>query len=335
MSRGQSDLTFMACVDGHGFMKQVSWSSGQHKFWRILKSYPLKNKNLILLVSGGEDSMVLLNLFCFFQKFIPFEIQVLHFHHGGDVPFRDSAKTLVEKFCYDRGLNFLYMKSQVLLKSEDEMRRFRRNGAEDLYKKTSTALLVTGHHGDDLMETRILRLLRGVGPQGIESIKIWNPPWLRPFLHFSKDEIRKLAQELKVSSIEDPSNKREDYLRNWVRESWLPALENRYPGSVKALNRSLSLLTKIKRRDVKIKWKKKNNELLLPEGLWLLFLEEEKQRHIASVFLYFRIFSYNLGQVREIILQLEKLPKSGEMVFSGIIWSRKKTWLCARKSDFG
>ena len=73
-------------------------------------------------------------------------------------------------------------------------------------------------------------------------MKFYQTPYLRPLLNFSREEIKKYAQTCKINFLEDPSNKDNFYLRNWIRNKWLKDLEKKRSGSVKSLSRSLELL---------------------------------------------------------------------------------------------
>ena len=75
-----------------------------------------------------------------------------------------------------------------------------------------------GHHRDDLLETRLLRLIRGTGGQGLVAMKDWNAPFFRPLLETSKKQLREYLAFRELEFIEDPTNQMTDPLRNWLRE---------------------------------------------------------------------------------------------------------------------
>jgi tRNA(Ile)-lysidine synthase len=101
---------------------------------------------------------------------------------------------------------------------------------------------VLAHHADDLFETRLIRLIRGTGAQGLASMQFCSPDILRPFLGESKNAILQYAQEAGLEWCEDPSNLDLGPLRNWLRYFWLKELEKKRSGGGGAFQRSLQLL---------------------------------------------------------------------------------------------
>ncbi len=99
--------------------------------------------------------------------------------------------------------------------------------------------LAFGHHADDLLETRLMRLIRGTGARGLSAMRESRPGVLRPLLSFSQKEIRNYLQVIGADWIEDPSNTDTRYFRNWMRHKWLPQLEAFRPAAGLKLAKSL------------------------------------------------------------------------------------------------
>lgn len=106
-------------------------------------------------------------------------------------------------------------------------------------------VLMMGHHQDDQIETLLLRLLRGSGQRGLAGMpftrSVGKGVLCRPLLDLSRGDIEQLAQSLGLHWIEDPSNRSEQYDRNFLRHRLLPLLAERWPGYRQALTRTVAL----------------------------------------------------------------------------------------------
>lgn len=174
----------------------------------------------ILAVSGGVDSMVMLNLMC--EKFPKEELVVATFDHGT----RESAKEDVKFVCaqaQELGLRKLY-KAQTELgeeASEEAARKVRYEFLREVAKREGGEIW-TAHHLDDLVETVVINFLRGTGFRGLAVLNA--PRVRRPFLDgtfgevFDKRAVLKCAAENGVMFRQDPTNTSDEFLRNRVRE---------------------------------------------------------------------------------------------------------------------
>lgn len=174
----------------------------------------------IVAVSGGVDSMVLLDML---SRKTALELIVAHFNHG----MRQDA-CLDERFVKDAakkyGLKFESDQASLGANaSEDQARRARYEFLWRIKDKNKAMAIITAHHQDDLIETAILNILRGTGPQGMVSM-IDNKYIIRPLLKFSKAQILEYADRHKLKWREDPTNQDVRYLRNYVRLKLVPRL---------------------------------------------------------------------------------------------------------------
>ena len=105
-------------------------------------------------------------------------------------------------------------------------------------------LALTGHTANDQAETVLMRLLRGSGSGGLSGIPAERGRWRRPFLGFSREELRTAARELALPFADDPANSDERFLRSRIRMHLIPLLEESYaPGVVENLGRTGELLS--------------------------------------------------------------------------------------------
>jgi tRNA(Ile)-lysidine synthase len=225
-----------------------------------------EQKSFVLVaVSGGMDSMVLWEVMSRLKVLLDFELGIAHVHHGitesSQGQFRWKAWEFVRKHALEKGEKFFSNlkledleqggehrgaegKDPVRLDSEAELRKFRYECLREWQQRCSleTGLpvyLALAHHADDLLETRLIRLIRGTGLQGLEAMKVCQKELLRPLLFCTRRELIDYARQQCVDWIDDPSNQNEDFLRNWIRESWLPSLEMRHQGGTRNMGRSL------------------------------------------------------------------------------------------------
>lgn len=174
----------------------------------------------ILAVSGGVDSMVLLDLL---SQNSGVELIVAHFNHGIRKD-ADKDERLVKNKAKEYGLSFeVGFGNLGKNTSEDAARKARYSFLLDLKEKYKANSVITAHHQDDLVETAIINLLRGTGRRGLISITT-NKKVTRPLIHHAKKELLAYAKTNNIKWHEDSTNQDESYLRNYVRRQIIPKL---------------------------------------------------------------------------------------------------------------
>lgn len=171
----------------------------------------------ILAVSGGIDSMVLLERFF---RDEPENIVVAHFNHGTRIS-ADLDEQFVFLRCRELGIPFETMKIMLGEGVSEELARQKRY--DFLYHVANKygGEIYTAHHLDDLIESIAINLIRGTGWRGLTPFS--DNRIHRPFIEsgFYKTDILRFAAENKVLFREDPTNATDDYLRNRVRSKLL------------------------------------------------------------------------------------------------------------------
>ena len=216
----------------------------KNEFLKNLKSYNLEGFGVLLAVSGGKDSMTMLDLFNYFKYELKLNLVVCHFNHS----LRDEAdrdEKFVKTQCEKYGLKFYSKKEDVLLYSNEnklsteEGARFLRYKFFDEVKRIENLeYIATAHNKNDLAETVIMRILRGTGINGLIGIQSERGDLIRPILNFSRDEIEKYIEENNIPFVEDKTNFEELYLRNKIRLNLFPILKNEYnPRILDAISR--------------------------------------------------------------------------------------------------
>lgn len=172
----------------------------------------------VVAVSGGVDSMVLLDLLAASPKV---ELVVAHFDHGVRPDAAEDRK-LVQKAAEQYGIPFYTEQGKLGPDvSEATAREARYAFLRRVQKEQGARAIVTAHHQDDMLETAILNMLRGTGRKGLSSLAS-NETLVRPLLAWTKKDIRRYAADYHLSWREDSTNADERYLRNYIRCTMLP-----------------------------------------------------------------------------------------------------------------
>ncbi|MBI4033624.1 tRNA lysidine(34) synthetase TilS [Candidatus Saccharibacteria bacterium] len=186
-------------------------------------------------VSGGVDSMVLLDILTKQAKsqklkaksFKPsassFQLVVAHFNHGirpDSGKDEEFVRQTAEKYELPFEVGHGKLGPDA---SEEQARKARYRFLNKIKQKYKAGGIVTAHHQDDLIETAFLNILRGTGRRGLTAIGE-NPDIIRPLLHLSKKDILAHAKAHKLKWREDPTNRDEKYLRNFIRLKIVPRL---------------------------------------------------------------------------------------------------------------
>jgi tRNA(Ile)-lysidine synthase len=197
------------------------------------------NLEILLGLSGGLDSCVLLHLLANMQTQLDFKLKAIHVHHGLSSSADDWLNFCKQK-CKLLDIEFDAVKVKINEKGslgiEGEARELR----YEAIKKKQKGVVALGHHQNDQAETLLLQLLRGSGLKGLagmpefdEERKFW-----RPMLNIKKELLEKYANENDIKYIKDESNEDINFDRNFIRKKVLPLIESRYPASIETISRS-------------------------------------------------------------------------------------------------
>lgn len=201
----------------------------------------LPNHSSILIgLSGGVDSVVLLHLLHQLAPRYSWQLSALHVHHGIS-PNADAWAAFCAGLCAN--LNIPLHIEQV------DIAPLRAQGIEAAARKLRHAafagqacdFVALAHHADDQVETLLLQLLRGAGVRGaaaMPSLSVGATKIVRPLLHCSRQEILDYARVHRLQWIEDESNADEYYPRNFLRHQLLPLLGQKFPAYRETLGRS-------------------------------------------------------------------------------------------------
>jgi len=191
---------------------------------------------VVVGVSGGVDSMVLLRLLDGLREDFKLSLIVAHINHGLRPDESEREAELVREESVRLGLPFEYGRFDAKTFSrtggfslQDGARRLRYHFLQGLLLKHRAQKIALGHHADDQVETFLSRLLRGSGLRGLRGmLPMRDQTVIRPLLEAWKEEIVSFASQERVPYLHDSSNLKEDYLRNRLRLHLIPLLEKNY-----------------------------------------------------------------------------------------------------------
>ncbi|MDX2468939.1 MAG: tRNA lysidine(34) synthetase TilS [SAR324 cluster bacterium] len=207
----------------------------------------LQNKNalkkgdkVLVSLSGGPDSMALYHFLTLAEKPQELTLKVIHFNHQvrsesaleEEFVKHEVAKRGHELICIDP--------SQTLTGTcfegnfQAAARNWRRQVLFEELETSGFDKIATGHHGDDLTETMLFRLLRGCSLFGLEPFSMFDTPIIRPLICKSKTEILSWLSLEKIDFVSDSSNLEGKYKRNEIRQKAVPLLEQLAGGKLNA-----------------------------------------------------------------------------------------------------
>jgi tRNA(Ile)-lysidine synthase len=192
----------------------------------------LKQKKLLLAVSGGLDSMVLLHLF----QELKCDIAIAHcnFQLRGVESFGDQK--FVQDYAEANGIPIFVTQfdteafaKDYKLSTQVAARELRYNWFYELLEIEKFDYILTAHHADDNLETFLINLTRGTGLEGLTGIPVQNNKVIRPLLFLSREGIENYAKANDIQWREDSSNASDKYVRNKIRHHLIPVLKELNP----------------------------------------------------------------------------------------------------------
>lgn len=206
-----------------------------------------KTTKFLLAISGGVDSMVLFYLF----KELHLEFEVAHINYKLRGEDSEKDQNLVEEICLQHHIPFHgYQVSNTDRKPKNSIQEWARNLRYNFFRKIqenrNLEFIVTAHHLNDQLETFLINLSKASGIKGLSGIPANDNQVLRPLLSFSKDEIYDFAKENIIEFREDVSNKKNDYLRNQIRNTIVPELVKVNHNFLENFGKSISYLNQTK-----------------------------------------------------------------------------------------
>ncbi len=182
----------------------------------------------VLAVSGGADSLALLDLMVSVAAELGLRLLVAHADHGiqaGSAEVAERVRVVAGRYGVESVTGPLALGAGT---SETRARTARYRFLRTVQAERGARYVVTAHHADDQVETVLLRLLKGSAPPGLAGIPVRGPRGLvRPLLPFARKELRSYVESLGLEPFDDPANADPRHLRSWMRAVLVPAIEAR------------------------------------------------------------------------------------------------------------
>lgn len=278
-----------------------------NRFLQFVKKHALINNSdkLLLAVSGGLDSMVLLNL-C---KLANYNVTVAHcnFQLRGDASDADAA--FVKKISSDFG--FPYFEKRFDTKSyasaegistQMAARNLRYQWFSELVEVHDLDMLVVAHHLNDNFETVLLNLVRGTSISGLRGMKVKAGTIIRPLIEFERGDIEAYAKSEGIAWREDSSNATDDYKRNFLRHQIVPKLIDLNPSLLETFKNTIEKNAEVE--NVFLDKIEKLKAIIKCNGAICEVAKDDLKQHQVGPFQFSEMlkkFGFNFEQSKEIL----------------------------------
>ena len=277
----------------------------------------LKEKKLLIAISGGIDSVVLTHLL----SVLNFDISLAHCNFN----LRGKESDLDEEFVIQLGeklnLNLfkIHFKTEEIAKSNKQStqvaaRELRYNWFQKIIEQNSFDYVLTAHHADDNLETFLINLTRGSGLDGFTGIPEKNSNIIRPLLRFSRETILAYAKNNDIDWREDKSNASTKYIRNKIRHKILPVLKEINPSLLESFAKTSEHL-KESQQIIEDRIEKIALEVIsVEQNSTKINIKKISQLSNPKAYLYQLLNKYNFTEWNDVYQLLS--AQSGKQIFS-------------------
>ena len=205
-----------------------------------LAEYVKEGASVAVALSGGVDSIVLLDSLARLAPRHSISLSAVHVNHGLSPNAEAWAKFCTAQ-CAQRGLPFGLHRLQLARERNRSLEALARSARYERLLAEDVDVVALAHHADDQAETVLLQMLRGAGPYGLAAMPTYRPgrpALLRPLLDLPRAVILACAKARQLAWIEDESNANRAHARNALRHDIAPLLAARFAGYPRTLARS-------------------------------------------------------------------------------------------------
>ncbi|MGO1469418.1 MAG: tRNA lysidine(34) synthetase TilS [Tissierella sp.] len=194
-----------------------------------------KGDNIVLGLSGGHDSIVLLHMLLYAQKKLSFNLILAHVNHGvrGEDALRDEmfvrnlSKRLDLQY-FSTKVDMIGVAKEKNISEEEAGRELRYDFFRSIIKKLGKGKIAVAHNRKDQAETLIMRIMRGTGIDGLKGMDFKIGDIIRPILDIDRWEIEKYIEDNNIETVLDRTNLETIYTRNKVRLELIPYIEKNF-----------------------------------------------------------------------------------------------------------
>jgi len=214
------------------------WSNYHARLHQVLKDRSIlpKNSNILVAVSGGQDSLCLARLILDLQSKWNWEVAIAHCHHNWTLD--EGLPEHIEQICQDWGVKlYLETANSPIPEKEASARKWRYQVLSKIAVNHGFNFVLTGHTKSDRTETFLYNLIRGAGSDGLSSLNWYRPltgqvNLVRPLLNFSRQDTLKFCQINHLPIWFDPYNNNKKFSRNRIRLDLIPYLQQQFNSQV-------------------------------------------------------------------------------------------------------
>ena len=218
-----------------------------------IKRYNLiqSGDKLVLGVSGGPDSISMLNILNEIKEEWQFQIYVAHINHMIRKE-ADDDEIYVQQYCEKNNIQFFVKRVNVQeianiekIGTEEAGRNIRYEFFEEILQKVGANRIAIAHNKNDKIETIVMNLLRGSGLSGLKGIEpIREQKIIRPLIECERKEIERYCEQYKLEPRIDKTNFENDYTRNKIRNIVIPYIKNEFnPNIIETMDRLSQVAT--------------------------------------------------------------------------------------------
>jgi len=207
-----------------------------------------KGQTVIAAVSGGYDSLCMLNVLCNLRRLRGFEVCVAHLNHmlrdeaDGDEEFVVKEAQRLGIKAYTKGIDVSKYAEENKISFETAGRVLRYGFFDEISGKYESTVVATAHNANDSAESMLMHLMRGSGLTGLVGIRPKNENIIRPLIESDRTDIEKYCDENGLVPRHDCTNDSDDYHRNDIRHNVLAPMLERC--SLASLCRTMNVLSK-------------------------------------------------------------------------------------------
>ncbi len=225
----------------------------EEKVLKTIQKYKLieSGDKIVIAVSGGPDSMCLLDVLRKLKEKLKIEIVVAHVNHSIREE-ADSETLYIKEYCNKHDIEIYIKKENVIelakkdkIGIEEEGRKVRYKFFDEVLEKANANKIAIAHNMNDKAETVLMNIIRGSGSLGLKGIEPKrDEKYIRPLIEIQRSEIEEYCRINKLDPKHDKSNDDNTYTRNRVRNVLIPFLkENFNPNIINGINKLSIIMT--------------------------------------------------------------------------------------------
>ena len=288
----------------------------EEKVLATIKKYDMiqNDDKIVIGVSGGPDSMTLLNILNNIKEKWNIKLYVAHINHMIRKE-ADEETEYVKEFCAKIKVDFFAKKIKVeeeakrlKIGTEEAGRNIRYAFFEEIAKKVGANKIATAHNSNDNAETVLMNLLRGTSVSGLKGIeKVRDGKFIRPIIECNRNEIEAYCRENNLDPKYDKTNYENIYTRNKIRNLLIPYLQKEFnPNIIEGLNRLSSLASEEEQFINKIVENEYEKVLISGDNEEKVIFDLKKFNQLDNV-IKSRLIIYTIGKVYGKVNGIEKI----------------------------